>query len=118
MFLCANYFWFIKLFLLFVIYYNIKELKNIFLDCPGTQSESAGKASACAECPNQSLCSSGAARQPDPGIELVKERLSSVRNKLLVLSGKGGVGKSTVTSLISRCLAANDSDRNVSLHKL
>ncbi|KMQ96824.1 cytosolic fe-s cluster assembly factor nubp1-like protein [Lasius niger] len=81
--------------------------------CPGTQSEKAGKASACAGCPNQSLCSSGATKQPDPGIELVKEKLSSVRNKLLVLSGKGGVGKSTVTSLISRCLAANNSDRNI-----
>ncbi|KAM0727079.1 Cytosolic Fe-S cluster assembly factor Nubp1-like protein [Formica fusca] len=81
--------------------------------CPGTQSENAGKASACAGCPNQSLCSSGTTRQPDPGIALVKERLSSVRNKLLVLSGKGGVGKSTVTSLISRCLAANNSDRNI-----
>ncbi|XP_026830588.1 cytosolic Fe-S cluster assembly factor NUBP1 homolog isoform X2 [Ooceraea biroi] len=81
--------------------------------CPGTQSESAGKASACAGCPNQSLCSSGAAKQPDPGIALVKERLSLVRNKLLVLSGKGGVGKSTVTSLLSRCIATNNPDKNV-----
>lgn len=107
----ADYIW-TKLFLLFSVK---KNAWNIFSDCPGTQSENAGKASACAGCPNQSLCSSGAARQPDPGIALVKERLSSVRNKLLVLSGKGGVGKSTVTSLISRCLAANNSDRNVSL---
>lgn len=86
-----------------------------FPDCPGTQSESAGKASACAGCPNQSLCSSGATKQPDPGIALVKERLSSVRNKLLVLSGKGGVGKSTVTSLLSRCIATNNPDKNVSI---
>ena len=86
-----------------------------FLDCPGTQSESAGKASACAGCPNQSLCSSGATKQSDPGIALVKERLTSVRNKLLVLSGKGGVGKSTVTSLLSRCLATNNPDKNVSI---
>jgi len=27
--------------------------------CPGTQSEDAGKASACAGCPNQQICSSG-----------------------------------------------------------
>ncbi|XP_067204451.1 cytosolic Fe-S cluster assembly factor Nubp1 homolog isoform X2 [Linepithema humile] len=83
------------------------------IDCPGTQSDSAGKASSCAGCPNQSLCSSGATKKPDPGIALVKERLSSVHNKLLVLSGKGGVGKSTITSLISRCLAANNPDRNI-----
>ena len=36
--------------------------------CPGPQSESAGKQSGCAGCPNQSICSSGAARGPDPGV--------------------------------------------------
>lgn len=29
------------------------------VDCPGTQSQDAGKASACAGCPNQNLCASG-----------------------------------------------------------
>lgn len=51
---------------------------------------------------------------PDPNIQLVKERLEQVKHKLLVLSGKGGVGKSTVTALLSRTLAANDRDKNVS----
>ncbi|XP_008207591.1 cytosolic Fe-S cluster assembly factor NUBP1 homolog isoform X2 [Nasonia vitripennis] len=83
--------------------------------CPGTQSEDAGKVSACAGCPNQNICSSGATKLPDPGIALVKERLSSVKNKLLILSGKGGVGKSTVTSLVSRALAAENPDRNVAV---
>ncbi|PNF37674.1 Cytosolic Fe-S cluster assembly factor nubp1 [Cryptotermes secundus] len=83
--------------------------------CPGTQSESAGKVSACQGCPNQSICSSGAARGPDPGIELVRKRLESVKHKILVLSGKGGVGKSTFTSLLARGLAAADSDRNVAI---
>lgn len=27
--------------------------------CPGTESEGAGKASACAGCPNQTICASG-----------------------------------------------------------
>lgn len=27
--------------------------------CPGTQSEAAGKTSACAGCPNQQVCASG-----------------------------------------------------------
>ncbi len=45
-----------------------KILRYEFLsDCPGTQSESAGKVSACAGCPNQSICASGAANTPDPG---------------------------------------------------
>jgi len=48
------------------------------------------------------------------GIELVRKRLESVKYKILVLSGKGGVGKSTFTSLLARGLAAADSDRNVS----
>lgn len=46
--------------------YSLKEL-FVFTDCPGTQSESAGKVSACQGCPNQSICASGAARGPDPG---------------------------------------------------
>lgn len=49
---------------------------------------------------------------PDPGIELVRERLSDVRNKLLVLSGKGGVGKSTTTSLIARMFAHLNPNQN------
>lgn len=81
--------------------------------CPGTQSETAGKVSACAGCPNQSICASGAARAPDPGAALVNNRLSSVQHKILVLSGKGGVGKSTFTALLTRALAALDLDRNV-----
>lgn len=85
----------------------------MILDCPGTQSNDAGKASACAGCPNQNICSSGATKAPDPGIALVRERLSNVKYKILILSGKGGVGKSTMTSLISRTLADDDSERNV-----
>ncbi|KAH0554015.1 cytosolic Fe-S cluster assembly factor NUBP1 homolog [Cotesia glomerata] len=81
--------------------------------CPGTESNDAGKVSACAGCPNQNICASGATKQPDPGIELVKKRLADVKNKILVLSGKGGVGKSTMTCLIARALAADSADRNV-----
>lgn len=80
--------------------------------CPGTQSEAAGKTSACAGCPNQTICSSGAAKTVDPGIELVKNRLSDVKNKLMILSGKGGVGKSTVTSLLSRGMAHKFNEKN------
>uniref|UniRef100_A0A182RMQ8 Cytosolic Fe-S cluster assembly factor NUBP1 homolog n=1 Tax=Anopheles funestus TaxID=62324 RepID=A0A182RMQ8_ANOFN len=79
--------------------------------CPGTQSEDAGKASACAGCPNQQVCVTGP-KGPDPAIALVKEKLSDVRNKLLVLSGKGGVGKSTVTALLSRAMAHRNPDQN------
>ncbi|XP_049874650.1 cytosolic Fe-S cluster assembly factor NUBP1 homolog [Pectinophora gossypiella] len=83
--------------------------------CPGTQSEDAGKASACAGCPNQNICASGAANMPDPAIDTIKQRLSNVKHKILILSGKGGVGKSTVTSLLGHGLAAKNSDVNVGI---
>ncbi|KAI5706343.1 hypothetical protein M8J76_014563 [Diaphorina citri] len=81
--------------------------------CPGTESESAGKVSACQGCPNQSICSSGAAKSVDPGIELVKSHLSNVKHKVLVLSGKGGVGKSTFTNLLARVLAKSNESVDV-----
>lgn len=40
---------------------------------------------------------------------MVRERLASVKNKVLVLSGKGGVGKSTVSAMLGRALALDDS---------
>lgn len=40
---------------------------HTFSDCPGTQSESAGKVSACQGCPNKSICASGATKGPDLG---------------------------------------------------
>ncbi|XP_030036288.2 cytosolic Fe-S cluster assembly factor nubp1-A [Manduca sexta] len=83
--------------------------------CPGTQSEDAGKASACAGCPNQNICASGEASRPDPAIELIKNRLSNVKHKILILSGKGGVGKSTVTSLLGHGLAARNANMNVGI---
>lgn len=86
--------------------------ENAAAHCPGTQSDDAGKSSACAGCPNQNVCASGAANVPDPSIALVKERLVDVRNKLLVLSGKGGVGKSTVTSLLSRGMSLQYKQKN------
>jgi len=83
--------------------------------CPGTQSESAGKEAACAGCPNQKICASGLPRGPDPDVDVIKEKLGGVRHKILVLSGKGGVGKSTVTAHLARCIAAKYEEQNVGL---
>lgn len=77
--------------------------------CPGTESEAAGKADACQGCPNQKICASAQPKAPDPDIDVIADRLKNVKRKILVLSGKGGVGKSTVTSMLARCLASNDS---------
>lgn len=74
--------------------------------CPGPESEQAGKGDACNGCPNQSICAS-APKGPDPDIPLITARLSGIRHKILVLSGKGGVGKSTFSSLLSHAFASN-----------
>ncbi|KHN76982.1 Cytosolic Fe-S cluster assembly factor NUBP1 -like protein [Toxocara canis] len=75
--------------------------------CPGTRSEQAGKTSSCAGCPNQTACASGELRNPDADLIFISDRLKNVNHKLLILSGKGGVGKSTVTANLARALAAD-----------
>lgn len=79
---------------------------NAPASCPGPSSEKAGNLDGCAGCPNQKLCSSGELKT-DPAPSLVKQNLAGVKHKILVLSGKGGVGKSTVAAQIARGLAAN-----------
>eukprot|EP00296_Roombia_truncata_P007950 JP446409.1.p1 GENE.JP446409.1~~JP446409.1.p1 ORF type:complete len:334 (+),score=35.95 JP446409.1:24-1004(+) len=80
--------------------------------CPGTSSDQAGKSSACAGCPNQQLCAT-APKGPDPAIAQIAERLKSVKHKVLVLSGKGGVGKSTFSTQLAFALA--NSNKQVGL---
>ncbi|CAG5130723.1 unnamed protein product [Candidula unifasciata] len=75
--------------------------------CPGTDSEAAGKAEACAGCPNQAVCST-LTHEPDPAIAEIQKKLSRVKHKILVLSGKGGVGKSTFTAHLAHALAADE----------
>lgn len=79
-------------------------------DCPGVSSDSAGKSSSCAGCPNQKLCASGEAKKVDPAVADVKSKLSEVKRKILVLSGKGGVGKSTTSAQLAFGFAARDKD--------
>ena len=72
-------------------------------------TELAGKASSCEGCPNQGACASGAAAAPDPAAANVLSRMSQIKHKILVLSGKGGVGKSTFSSQLSFALARDES---------
>ncbi|KAJ3298158.1 Cytosolic Fe-S cluster assembly factor nubp1 [Borealophlyctis nickersoniae] len=76
--------------------------------CPGTESELAGKADSCAGCPNQAICAS-TPKVVDPAIPLINERMANVKHKILVLSGKGGVGKSTFTTNLSFALSLDES---------
>ncbi|GAB4823469.1 hypothetical protein N2152v2_010515 [Parachlorella kessleri] len=73
--------------------------------CPGASSDEAGKASACAGCPNQAACAT-APKGPDPDLAAIAERLATIKHVILVLSGKGGVGKSTFSAQLAFSLAA------------
>jgi Mrp family chromosome partitioning ATPase len=77
-------------------------------NCPGTQSENAGKESACEGCPNQEICASGKPKEVDPDLQIIANKLSNIKHKILVLSGKGGVGKSTFSSQLALSLATED----------
>lgn len=85
---------------------------NANAECVGPAADSAGKGSGCAGCPNQSACSSGAFNSPEAQAKVEEEKtalrqsLDNVENILLVLSGKGGVGKSTVAAQLSHTLAS------------
>lgn len=75
--------------------------------CPGPESENAGKGDACSGCANQNICES-LPKGPDPDMNQIVENLSNIRHKILVLSGKGGVGKSTFTAMLSWALSADE----------
>jgi len=74
--------------------------------CPSGTSE-AGRAAQCAGCPSRNICASGQTG-PDPDIAKIARTLVEVKKKVVVLSGKGGVGKSTVSALLARAFAADD----------
>jgi Mrp family chromosome partitioning ATPase len=81
-------------------------------NCPGVDSDVAGKAAPCAGCPNQKICSSGEAKQAaqqelDTVIPLIRDRLKNIKHILLVISGKGGTGKSTISTMLARALATD-----------
>ncbi|KAG6500994.1 cytosolic Fe-S cluster assembly factor NBP35-like [Zingiber officinale] len=82
--------------------YDIPENANEH--CPGPQSEEAGKADSCAGCPNQQICAT-APKGPDPDLVTIAERMATIKHKILILSGKGGVGKSTFSAQLSFALA-------------
>ncbi|KAL3939524.1 MAG: hypothetical protein SGBAC_005774 [Bacillariaceae sp.] len=86
--------------------------KDANVGCVGPTSETAGKSSACAGCPNQSACSSGQFSSPEAKAaaqqqaQALEQSLDNVSHVILVLSGKGGVGKSTLSAQLTHTLAS------------
>nr|CCC93384.1 putative nucleotide binding protein [Trypanosoma congolense IL3000] len=76
-------------------------------NCIGPDNAEAGIAPSCRGCPNATICAN-APKGPDPDIELIKQRLSGVKHKVLIVSGKGGVGKSTLTKELAFALGKCD----------
>ncbi|XP_064400343.1 cytosolic Fe-S cluster assembly factor Nubp2 homolog 2-like isoform X2 [Halichondria panicea] len=71
--------------------------------CPAESCE-AGKAGVCQGCPGRELC-----LQQQGGVDedqkYINVRMKAIKKKILVLSGKGGVGKSTVAACLGMALA-------------
>lgn len=82
-------------------------------NCPKGTAQ-AGKADGCAGCPSQKYCATGQAPPEDKDIPIIASNLKDVKNILVVLSGKGGVGKSMTSMMISRALA-KDEDMEIGL---
>jgi Mrp family chromosome partitioning ATPase len=75
--------------------------------CVGPSDPMAGKASSCQGCPNQDTCSSDSRKvNINEDLNLIQDRMALVKNKILILSGKGGVGKSTFSAQLSFILAS------------
>lgn len=68
--------------------------------CPSSSSGMAGKAESCKGCPNANICANS---KPDEDIPIIQDNLKMLKLIIAVISGKGGVGKST----ISRNIAAS-----------
>lgn len=93
-----------------------RKQQDVSEHCPGPESRMAGLSAGCEGCPSRSLCLAAkggtaatgaatageAAAEKEPKNAEVAEKLRGVRKKIIVLSGKGGVGKSTVTSQLGQ----------------
>ncbi|SBS83683.1 cytosolic Fe-S cluster assembly factor NBP35, putative (NBP35) [Plasmodium malariae] len=79
-------------------------------ECPGVDSENAGKSKICEGCPNRKICNDPELKkekekEKNQIFSEVQENLKNVKFKILILSGKGGVGKSTIAAQLAFALS-------------
>lgn len=70
--------------------------------CP-SETKFQGRASVCDGCPGQAMCQSLSAlgSKHDPDQEQMDIRMNAIKHKIMVISGKGGVGKSSMAASIA-----------------
>eukprot|EP01097_Dermamoeba_algensis_P007205 TRINITY_DN4519_c0_g1_i1.p1 TRINITY_DN4519_c0_g1~~TRINITY_DN4519_c0_g1_i1.p1 ORF type:complete len:332 (-),score=64.48 TRINITY_DN4519_c0_g1_i1:470-1408(-) len=71
--------------------------------CP-SETETAGREKMCANCPGKTLCLSLSSAQREEE-EKLHTRMRAIRHKIVIMAGKGGVGKTSVSALIALGLA-------------
>ena len=71
-------------------------LKETLEECPSSTAQ-AGSANVCKGCPGKDLCKSQSKGMETEDESKFKVRMKAIKQKIIVLSGKGGVGKSTLT---------------------
>ena len=72
--------------------------------CPSNSGQ-VGKADICKACPGREYCLQHSGADPDQ--KFIDVRMNAIKHKLLIMSAKGGVGKSTVVSCLAIMLAKN-----------
>lgn len=81
--------------------------ENANQGCIGSNSSLAGNSVACQGCPNKSNCSSKS-NSIDNIKETLKKSLVDIPFILMIMSGKGGVGKSTVSAGLSQSFSSQN----------